>query len=83
MPIHPAFKCGQEMRPEENYEDRLEDQRRGGDGLTRSSTDLFHCLGLVALLQSSMGDQGKRDDDYGNEQALLSERLNRPLIAFT
>lgn len=31
---------------------------------------LFQCPGLQALLQSSVGDQGKRDDDYGNEKAL-------------
>ncbi len=74
--FHPTFQCGRVMRAERDYEARSidEDQRKmrsGGGGLPGSHTDLFHCLGLVALLQSSVGDQGKGDDDYGNEQALF------------
>lgn len=32
---------------------------------------LFRRLGLMALLRNSVGDQGMRDDDYGNEEPLF------------
>ena len=81
-----TFKIGRAKRPKEDSEDRSEeeDQERGegGPGLGGSRTDLFHCLGLVALLQQCEGS-GRERWWLWKWASSLSERLNRPLIAFT
>ncbi|KAI4792142.1 hypothetical protein KUCAC02_033586 [Chaenocephalus aceratus] len=52
-----------------DYEDRRgPGEKRMKESLSGSHTHLCLRLGPVALLR---GDRGKRDDDYGNEQALF------------
>ncbi len=72
-------------RPAEDYEDKSGEEDQ--EGWRRWSRWVPHRLVSLSGFGGSAAKRWirgkKNDDDYGNEQSSLSERLNGPLIAFT